>query len=93
MAGDYSIVLKDFIEQTIPGCPFNLPVYNPSVVHLEPFNRLQPINDFHLICTYPIFKNYALIILSLQVTSIEQVQGASLLWFILKWMTIPFNQS
>jgi hypothetical protein len=50
IAGDYSIVLKDFLEQPIPGCPFLFPVYNPSVIHLEPFNRLQPINDCHLIC-------------------------------------------
>lgn len=51
IAGDYSIVLKDFIEQPIPGCPFIFPVYNPSAVHLEAFNRFQPINDCHLICT------------------------------------------
>ncbi|CAF1412638.1 unnamed protein product, partial [Rotaria sordida] len=50
LAGDYSIVLKDYIEQPVPGCPFIFPVYNPSVVHFEPFNRLQAINDCHLIC-------------------------------------------
>ncbi|CAF3195269.1 unnamed protein product [Rotaria sp. Silwood2] len=50
IAGDYSIILKDYIEQPIPGCPFIFPVYNPNVVHIESFNRLQTINDCHLIC-------------------------------------------
>jgi hypothetical protein len=67
IAGDYSIILKDFLEQPIPGktkqitdefflnfiligSPFMFPVYNPNVVHLESFNRVQPINDCHLIC-------------------------------------------
>ncbi|CAF3728092.1 unnamed protein product [Rotaria sp. Silwood1] len=50
IAGDYSIVLKDYIEQPIPGCPFIFPVYNPNAVHFESLNRLQPINDCHLIC-------------------------------------------
>ncbi|CAF1673935.1 unnamed protein product, partial [Adineta ricciae] len=49
-AGDYSIILKDFLEQPIPGSPFIFPVYNPSSVHFEASNRLQPINDCHLIC-------------------------------------------
>lgn len=52
IAGDYSIILKNFHEQPIKGCPFLFPVYNPNVVHLEAFNRLQPINDCHLICMY-----------------------------------------
>lgn len=52
IAGDYSIVLKDFLEQSIPGCPFLFPVYNPTVVHVEAFNRLQSIYDCHLICTF-----------------------------------------
>jgi hypothetical protein len=43
-------MLKDFIEQSIPGCPFIFPVYNPNAVHIESLNRLQPINDCHLIC-------------------------------------------
>ncbi len=50
LAGDYSIVLKDFLEQQIPGCPFLFPVYNPTVVHFESLNRLQSIDDCHLIC-------------------------------------------
>ena len=52
IAGDYSIVLKDFLEQPLPGGPFVIPVYNPSVIHLEPFRRLQPIEDCHLICSF-----------------------------------------
>lgn len=51
IAGDYSIVLKDFVEQPVLGCPFILPVFNPSVIQLESFNRLQPLDDCHVICT------------------------------------------
>jgi hypothetical protein len=66
IAADYSIILKDFIEQPLPGktqsiqffishflrlgCPFIFPVYNPNAVHVDSFNRLQPINNCHLIC-------------------------------------------
>ncbi|CAM4895437.1 unnamed protein product [Rotaria socialis] len=50
IAGDYSIILKDYIEQHIPGCPFIFPVYNPNAVRFESLNRLQPINDCYLIC-------------------------------------------
>ncbi|CAF1278454.1 unnamed protein product [Rotaria sordida] len=50
LAGDYLIILKDYIGQLIPGCPYNFPVYNPNGTHIEPFNRLQSINDCHFIC-------------------------------------------
>ncbi|CAF3702812.1 unnamed protein product, partial [Rotaria sp. Silwood1] len=50
LAGDYSIILKDYIGQLILGCPYNFPVYNPNGIHIESFNHLQPINDCHFIC-------------------------------------------
>ncbi|CAF1001104.1 unnamed protein product [Rotaria sordida] len=50
LAGDYLIILKDYIGQLIPGCPYNFPVYNPNGTHIEPFNRLQSINDCYFIC-------------------------------------------
>lgn len=51
IAGEYSVALKDLLEQPLPGGPFVIPVYNPSVIHLEPFRRLQSIEDCHLICS------------------------------------------
>lgn len=50
IAGDYSIILKDFLEQSLYGCPYLFPVYNQNIAHIESFNRLQSITDCHLIC-------------------------------------------
>jgi len=93
IAGDYSIILKDFMEQTIPGCPFILPVYNPNVVHIESFNHLQSINDCHLICkinSRKIFLFLKLFFFSYSIGNIDKAGAGNI--FIMVYSQINNNQ-